>query len=246
MYAVGDKWEFLKMRSPFFQRLMRTTGKGGNSKQAYNAPNPNVWNRLELTPCRASTSGAYSSKWDLSCAGSSRKTGLRWASGQDLNIGHDRTHAEGSDPVWCATSVYWGSSAQRNSRAAMGLYSDLRRLALNPDYRIAPRRWINGWLLKWNSISLQELNIAPTSSDELFQCLIFILREVAWLQLQAAVLSHALVCRTEKLLYFPLWVSTRYFLSTRFLSIVSLISWIECAFQALHHKAPFFSDSALF
>lgn len=43
IYAVGDKRELLKLRSPFVQRLMQMTVIGGNSNQACNAPEPRVF-----------------------------------------------------------------------------------------------------------------------------------------------------------------------------------------------------------
>lgn len=43
LYVVGDKWELLKLRSPFVQRLMQMTVIGGNSNQACNAPEPRVF-----------------------------------------------------------------------------------------------------------------------------------------------------------------------------------------------------------
>lgn len=52
LYEVGDKWELLKLRSPFMQRLMQMTITGENLKQACNIQTPQMQGCLKQARIR--------------------------------------------------------------------------------------------------------------------------------------------------------------------------------------------------
>jgi len=81
------------------QRLTQITAIGGNSKQAYNAPEPKVFETDQNQPAAGLLAVSVAPRWNLSCSGSSRENGWYWTSGQDLGIGHDSTGTEDSDPA---------------------------------------------------------------------------------------------------------------------------------------------------